>query len=244
MSVETSAGSPDMMRSVIVALTIVAATAVASYPSALPGQIGALSTDCKASGFSRDHRVYQIVATCPGRATSPDGRLAIVQRAYRDRQPPIELQDAKGRTLARLGSVSDDMPLTILWSPDSHWVAVNHHVGSFMDELHLFAIAGQTIVERPALVKAAKQHAVRRYPCLTPDAVLPNALRWSRDSRHLVLVTVSSLYACSDTARKGDWFPLWMIGDVRAGRVDPTSLRVDKADGPLKEPIDRLYRML
>ncbi|MDP1027871.1 hypothetical protein Q5H91_11650 [Sphingomonas sp. KR1UV-12] len=205
-------------------------------------QVGALSTDCKAVGFDEAHRTYQMVATCAGKAISPNGRYAIVQRAYRDRQPPILLQDTRGRTLMRLTMLSDDMPFAVLWSPDSHWIAVNHHVGSFMDRLHLFEMVGDKAVERSTLIRAARHVVTRRYPCLTPDAVLPNALRWSKDGHHLVMVTISSLYACSDTAKSGDWWPLWMIGDVRTGKIDVASVRVDKADGPLHEPRDLLYR--
>ncbi|MBJ6122307.1 hypothetical protein JAO74_10945 [Sphingomonas sp. BT553] len=205
-------------------------------------QIGALSTDCKASGFDRGHRAYQFVATCAGRAMSPDGRYAIVQRAYRDHQPPIELQTAGGRVVARLPELSDDMPFVVLWSPDSRRIAVNHHVGSFMDDLRLFEIVGNKVVPRSALIVAAKHLAVQRFRCLSPGAVLPNAARWSADGHRLMIVTVSSLYACSDTAKAGDWWPLWMIGDVRTGRIDPASIRIDKADGPLREPRDTLYR--
>ncbi len=232
-----------MMR-LSTALSLCATAALMNCPSASLGQIGALSIDCKASGFTRDRSAYQFVATCPGRATSPDRRLVVVQRAYDDRQPPIVVQDAAGRTLGRLSSISDDMPFVVLWSPDSHWIAVNHHVGSFMDELRLFEIVGEKIIERPGLVKAAKYQAVRRYPCLTSSAVLPKAMRWSKDSRRLVLVTISSLYACSDNAKKGDWWPLWMVADVGTGRIDPASIRVDKADGPLKEPSETRYRLL
>lgn len=205
-------------------------------------QIGALSTDCRASGFNRTRSIYQFVATCRGRAPSPDGRLAIVQRAYKDRQPPITLQDAHGRTLALLPSLSDDMPFAVLWSPDGRWLAVNHHVGSFMDELQLFEIVDRQIVRRRDLVTAARGQATRRYRCLAPHAVLPSAIRWSKDSRRLMMVTISSPYACSATARPGDWWPLWMIGDIHTGRIDPKSVRVDRAEGALQEPRDPLYR--
>ncbi|PAV70329.1 hypothetical protein WR25_10454 [Diploscapter pachys] len=221
------------------ALTIVTALSQASFVQA---QIGALTTNCKSSGFNRTKTVYQFVATCRGRAPSPDGSLIIVQRAYRDRQPPIELQDSHGKILARLSSLSDDMPFTVLWSPDAHWLAVNHHVGSFMDELELFEIVDRRVVRRRQLVTAAKRQAVSRFRCLTPDAVLPSAMRWSKDSRHLMIVTISSPYACSENAKAGDWWPLWMIGDVATGRIDAKSVRVDKAEGALQEPRDPLYR--
>ena len=205
------------------ALTIVTALSQASFVQA---QIGALTTNCKSSGFNRTKTVYQFVATCRGRAPSP----------------PIELQDSHGKILARLSSLSDDMPFTVLWSPDAHWLAVNHHVGSFMDELELFEIVDRRVVRRRQLVTAAKRQAVSRFRCLTPDAVLPSAMRWSKDSRHLMIVTISSPYACSENAKAGDWWPLWMIGDVATGRIDAKSVRVDKAEGALQEPRDPLYR--
>lgn len=212
------------------------------HTTPMRAQIGALSTNCRASGFDRNKIIYQFVATCRGRAPSPDGRLAIVQRAYRDRQPPITLQDAHGRTLARLRSLSDDMPFAVLWSPNGQWLAVNHHVGSFMDELQLFEIVDRRIVRRRDLVTAARRQATQTYRCLTPNAVLPSAIRWSKDSRRLMMVTISSPYACSATARPGDWWPLWMIGDIRTGRIDPKSVKVDRAEGALQEPRDPLYR--
>lgn len=221
---------------------IVLVAAGLTFSASVSAQIGALTTDCRASGFNARKTAYQFVATCPGRAPSPNSQFAIVQHAYRDRQPPIELQDSRGKILVRLTSLSDDMPFTVLWSPDGHWLAVNHHVGSFMDELQIFEIVNRRIVERPALAKSAKQQAVSRYRCLNPADVLPSAIRWSKDSRRLMMVTISSLYACSDTAKIGDWWPLWMIGEVRTGQVDFRSIRVDKAEGPLREARDILYR--
>ncbi|WP_243403021.1 MULTISPECIES: hypothetical protein [Bacteria] len=229
------------MRRLFSSCAIVSGFAL-GFASSTSAQIGALTTDCKASGFNRSKTAYQFVATCPGRAPSPDGRLAIVQHAYRDRQPPIELQDAKGKTLAHLATLADDMPFAVLWSRDGRWLAVNHHVGSFMDELQLFEIVGRQIVRRRALVTAAKRQAVTRYRCLRPDSVLPSAVRWSKDSRHLMVVTISSPYACSENAKAGDWWPLWMIGDVATGRIDAKSVKVDKAEGALHEPRDPLYR--
>lgn len=215
--------------------------------SALPAraQVGALQTDCKLGG-GRDEGGYQFVATCAGRAKSPDGRFAVVQHAYRDRQPPIELQDAKRRVIARLGSLSDDMPFSVHWAPNSRWFFVNHHVGSFMDVLRIFEIVGGRVVERPALVRSAVKVAARRYPCLQPDMVLPNGARWARDGRRIVLVTISRPDACSAdyTRTPGNWQPLWMIGDVRTGLVQAGSVQPDRSDRGLREPRQGLYSRL
>lgn len=210
---------------------------------ALPAhaQVGALQTDCKLGGQGKAG--YQFVATCPGRARSPDGRFAVVQRAYRDRQPPIELRDAKGRLVATLPSLSDDMPFTVHWAPNSRWFFVNHHVGSFMDVLRIFEIADGKPIERPALVRAAVRIASRRYPCLRPDMILPSGTRWARGGSAIVLVTISRADACSAeyTRRPGSWQPLWMIGDVRTAKVDARSIQVDRGNTGLREPRGGLY---
>lgn len=204
-------------------------------------QVGALQTDCALGGDQASG--FQFVATCAGRAPSPDGRLAIVQRAYDETQPPIELQDGDGKTLATLPSLSDDMPFSVHWAPDSRWFFVNHHVGSFMDVLQIFEIKGETAIERPALVDAAAALAARRYPCLPAEAVLPNGARWTRDGRSVVLVTISRSDACSESSLgPGEWHPLWMIGDARTGRIDPASVRVAQGDAMLVEPRDYAHR--
>lgn len=205
-------------------------------------QVGALQTDCRLGG-AQDDGGYQFVATCVGRARSPDGRFVIVQRAYRERQPPIELQDARGRTLARLRGLSNDMPFSVMWAPNSRLFFVNHHVGSFMARLRVFEIAGRAAVERPALGNSAVRIAGRRYPCVPPGWFVPTGVRWARDSRRIVLVTISAAYACHPDfrARPGEWWPLWMIGDVRTGLVESRSIRVQADDQSLQMPRDGPY---
>lgn len=204
-------------------------------------QVGSLQTDCSLGGRQSDGS-YQFVATCAGRSRSPDGRFAVVQRAYRETQPPIELQDSRGGRLATLKSLSDDMQFSVMWSPNSRWFYVNHHVGSFMDTLRLFEIVGRSAVERPSLAESAARIAVRRYPCLRGDLVHPNGVRWSRDSRRIVLVTISASYACTLFARRpGTWQSLWMIGDVVTARIDPRSIRVQPDDKPWKMPSGGSY---
>jgi len=203
--------------------------------SAAEAQVGALQTDCRLGGKRGDS--YQFVATCAGSAPSPDRHFAVVQHPYRDTQPPIELQDAQGRTIVRLRSLSDDMPFSVWWSPNSRWFFVNHHVGSFMDTLQVFEVKGRSAIERPALGRAAVRLATRRYPCLRPQMVYPNGLRWSRDGRRLIIVTISATYACQEFARHpGRWQSLWMIGDVQSGRLDGNSIRVQPDEGPLAPP--------
>ncbi|MDF2387534.1 hypothetical protein JMG10_39185 [Nostoc ellipsosporum NOK] len=204
-------------------------------------QVGALQTDCKLGGGGPGG--YQFVATCAGRARSPDGHFAVVQRAYQDKQPPIEVQDARGRVVARLSSISDDMPFSVHWAPNSRWFFVNHHVGSFMDVLRVFEIAGGKVIERPALGRAAVKTASLRYPCLGRDMVLPNGVRWARGGHSIVLVTISRPDACSSdhTNRPGRWKPLWMIGDARTGRVEARSIQPNRDARGLREPRGGLY---
>ncbi len=205
-------------------------------------QVGALQTDCELGGQGKAGG-YQFVATCPGRARSPDGGFAVVQRAYQDQQPPIELRDARDRVVATLPELSDDMPFTVYWAPNSRWFFVNHHVGSFMDVLRIFEIADGRPIERPALVRSAVKIASRRYPCLRPDMILPSGARWTRGGRAIVLVTISRVDACSTdyTTTPGSWQPLWMIGDVRTGMVQARSIQADRSDTGLREPRGGLY---
>lgn len=203
--------------------------------SAAKAQVGALQTDCRLGG-PQQNGSYQFVATCAGRSASPDGRFAVIQKAYQDNQPTIELQDRRGRVVSRLRSLSDDMPFSVFWAPNSRWFFVNHHIGSFMDTLQVFQIVGDRAIERKALPKAAASIAAIRYPCLYPRMVNPNGFKWSRDSQRIVMFTVSRTDACIDFARRpGHWHSLWMIGEVKAGRIERTSIRV--------QPDDRAFRM-
>jgi hypothetical protein len=223
--------------------TYLAAALFLFSASPAEAQVGALQTDCRLGGPQAPES-YQFVVTCAGRSRSPDGRFAVVQRAYRERQPPIEFQDGRGRRLMLLHSLTDDMPFSVHWAPNSRWFFVNHHVGSFMHSLRLFQIVGRRAVERPALARSAVRIATRRYPCLRPDWVNPSGVRWSRDSRRILLVTISASYACSPEfgARPGSWQPLWMIGEVRSGRIVPGSIRVDRGNEGLRMPTDGPYR--
>lgn len=218
--------------------------ALVTAPSAANAQVGALQADCRLGG-PQQNGSYQFVATCAGRSASPDGRFAVVQKAYQGNQPAIEFQDRRGRVLGRLRSLSDDMPFSVFWAPNSRWFFVNHHVGSFMDTLQVFQIIGGAAVERKALPKAAASIAATRYPCLYARMVNPNGFRWSRDGKRIVMFTVSRTDACTDFARRpGKWHSLWMIGDVRTGQIERTSIRVQPDDGPFKMPRNGLYSRL
>ena len=217
-----------------------AALAIAPARSDAPPQATAFNTDCPSVG-GNIKQGYQFIATCAGRSYSPDRRYSIVQRAYDDEQPAIELQDARGRTIATLKSLSDDMPFRLFWAPDSRWFFVNHHVGSFMDEMQLFEITGRSVIERRALVQSAVRTATGRFPCLPPRGVLPNGARWMPDGRSIVMVTISRPSACSESGRPGSWKPLWMIGDAHTGRIDRSSIRVAHGEGELREPRDGVY---
>lgn len=203
---------------------------------------GALQTDCELGGKAPDGSV-QFVVTCAGRAVSPDGKFAVVQRTYQDVQPPIELQDGAGHTLQKIKRLTDDMPFLVSWSPDSRWFYVNHHVGSFMDVLEVYEIVGRHALPRPGLGRSAVRTVVKRYPCLRPAMVLPNGARWSGDSHRIVIWTISRSDSCSGEygTRRGTWRPLWMIGDVRSGRIDPASIRVQPDDAPFADPGDGAY---
>lgn len=194
-------------------------------------QVGALQTDCKLGGMQRDGS-YQFIPTCAGRAISPDGRFAIVQKSYDDDQPPIEFQNGRSKVLMKVHNLSDDMPFSVLWSPDSRWLMVNHHVGSFMDVLQIFEIVHSRAIERTALIKAVQREAVRRYPCLPLDMVLPNGIKWSRDSRRVALYTVSRPDTCTEwSKKKGTFKALLMVGNITTGKIETATVRILPDDG-------------
>ena len=213
-------------------------------PFAAVAQVGALQTDCRLGGPQHSGG-YQFVATCAGRAKSPDGRFAIVQKAYDAVQPAIEFRDRRGRLLHTLRSLSDDMTFSVFWAPNSHWFFVNHHIGSFMDTLQVFQIVRGEAIERKALPRAAAAMAAARYPCLYPRMVNPSGLRWSRNSQRIVIWTVSRPDACGTFARSsGRWHSLWMIGAVDTGQIERSSLRVQLDDQAPKMPAKGPYARL
>ena len=218
------------------------AIASTAFSSDLDAQIGAFETNCKFGGRNSSES-YQFIATCAGRASSPNRMFAVVQRTYSEQQPPIEFQDRHGRVLAKLQSLSDDMPFTVSCAPDSQWFFVNYHVGSFMDRLQLFEIVGKTVVERKKLSEAAVRIATRRYPCLPPEMVLPNGVKWSSDSRRIAIVTVSAPYACKEFGRvPGTFKSLWMIGDVKTERVLPGTTIAQADDKPFALPARKPFQ--
>lgn len=114
-----------------------------------------------------------------------------------------------------------------------------------MDTLQVFQIVGRIAVERKMLPRAAASIAAARYPCLYARMVNPNGVKWSRDSEHIVIVTVSRTDACTDFARRpGNWHSLWMIGDVKSGQVERTSIRVQPDNRPFNIPKGGPYSRL
>ncbi len=203
----------------------------------------AASNPCEGVGKQADGS-YQFLSDCPGRSLSPDGRFAVVQKVHGEEQLPVEFQDTRGGTPIKLPTLTDDMPYAVTWSPNSKWIMVNHHVGSFLDILQLFEVVGGKAIERHALVNAAERLSARRYPCLTAAGVLPSGVRWSRDSRRLVVVTLSSPETCTDFGlhpKAGPWHNLWMIGDVASGHIDPGSVKIASDKGLLTMPQSGAY---
>lgn len=213
---------------------------------AVPG--GALDADCSHVAQGLGGPGYQFILTCPGRAESPDGRFAVVQKA--GEEGGVFLSDGTGRELDEIASLKDGMPFVLFWSPRPHWFFVNHYLGSGLDRLRVFEIVNRTAIERSAVFAEATREMVRRYPCLgrrgTVDA---SGWRWSRDGRRIALLAYARPDACGEMDARGGWQPgplwdpLWMIGDVATGRIDPASVRPRRNGlGPM--PTDGPYAAL
>lgn len=212
-------------------------------------QLGALQTDCKLGGPIGTVG-YQFVATCAGRALSPDKRFAIVQHAYTTTQRPIELQDWRGRVLAKIPSLSDDMPFAVLWSPRPRWFVVNHHVGSFQDRPEVYEIAGDRVIRHGGITREARKQAIHLSPCLRKvrwDFVRGDVMAWSRDGKRIVRAFTTDTDACmgpkglGPVPRKEQWKAFWMISDAATGLVLPGSIRIIPDDKTQYFPSDKLY---
>ena len=211
-------------------------------PAPLPG--GALDTDCSHVADGLGGPGYQFIATCTGRSESPDRRFAVVRRG--GEQGGVILSDQAGRLLVEIPSLNDAMPFTLFWSPRPAWFFANHYLGSGQERLRVFEIVGGNAIERSAVFAEATREIVRRYPCLGRDAsIAASGWRWSRDGRRIAMIVYTRPDACGRWGENGewrtgpDWDPLWMIGDVETGRIDPASVRVRRggvgampADGP------------
>jgi hypothetical protein len=206
------------------------------------GFVTALDDDCTHGGLLPS-RGTQFVGGCAGIAWSPDGRYAV-------RQDKRIGKDAEGATVLLVGrrnepwddisALRDDMPFVVKWSPNARWFYVNHYLGSSQDRLRLFEVVNHSAVEQSGIYADAIRAMVARYPCLARHAtVVASAWRWSHDGNKLLLVAYTRPDACSAepgeriVGRPGDWEPLWMIGDVRTGRIDRASIRMRSKDtGP------------
>lgn len=220
----------------------------AAFGSSASAQIGALQTNCGLGGS--EGRSYQFVATCAGRATSPDGNFSIVQRAYQERQPAIELQDRRRRIIAKISALSDDMPFRILWAPNSRWFVVDHHVGSFMDRPEGYEIVNGRVVSHDQFRRVGQREAQRLFPCLprsSRDWANGSTAGWSKDSRRIAWVFITRTDMCSkqfggkSVTDGKSWRPIWMISDVASGRIIPGSERIDNSEGGLHLPRDHRY---
>jgi hypothetical protein len=212
-------------------------------------QIGAFQTDCQLGGAG-GHKSYQFVATCAGRAASPNKQFAIVQRAYEDRQPAIELQDRRGRKITEIKQLTDDMPFAVFWSPDSRWFLVNHHVGSFMDRPEVYEVAEGKVVSHDRFRHIGQRLAQRLFPCLpqtSTDWASGSAVGWSKDGSRIAWVFITRTDMCNEmwggksVPDERSWRPVWMISEIPSGRIVPGSVHVDRSDGPLELPRDHRY---
>lgn len=233
--------SPSAVASLNVAQAI---SSGAQGPPEVPG--GARETDCRHVG---DRGVgYQFIATCPGRATSPGGRWAVVQQG--GDAADVVLADAGGRLLDEIPNLNDATPFVLLWAPKGDWFLANHYQGSGHERLRVFEIVNRTVVERSAVYADAVRTAVARYPCLGRTAtVFASGWRWSRDGRRIAMTVYARPDACLVERGPGKWVPdgdwevLWMIGHAATGRIDPASVRV-RVDGVGEMPSDGPYAEL
>jgi hypothetical protein len=201
-------------------------------PRAYPG--GAMDIDCSHVGDGLGGPGYQFISTCAGRSASPDGRWAVVKRGGETGEDGgfVSLTDAGGRRLDELRALSDAMPFVLYWSPRSGWFFVNHYLGSDQDRLRVFQIVNRSAIERSSVYAEATRVMIAHYPCLGRNAeVVASGWRWSRDGQRIALIAYARPDACWEfdgTAAHSTpgWEPLWMIGDVATGRIDPASVRV------------------
>jgi hypothetical protein len=230
---------------------------VAGEPTAIPApassatrddafQATAFDTDC--SHVGAEDGGYQFIATCPGKAVSPDGQWAVVTDS--GEEAGTRLENRAGELEDDLTVLRDSMPFVVFWSPRSNWFFVNHYLGSGQDRLRVFEIVNRTAVERSSVFASAIKVAVSRYPCLARGASMAaSGWRWSRDGKRIAMIVYTSPAAChvegppGEWHQKGEWEPLWMIGDVETGRIDPASVRV-RHDGVGPMPTDGPYARL
>lgn len=218
-------------------------------PSAGGTQIGAFETNCRLVGPTLKGG-YQFISTCQGRTQSPDKRYAIVQRAYKDDQPTIELQDSRDRKITTIPQLSDDMPFDVAWAPNSRWILVSHHVGSFMDRPEVYEIRNSRAISRDQFRRTGQKLAQKMFSCLpqsSRDWASGSALGWSKDGRRIAWVFITRTDMCSPdyggmrVPYEKSWKPVWMISEIPSGRIVSGSAHVDQSEGALKIPKDHRY---
>jgi hypothetical protein len=206
---------------------------------------GALDIDCSHVGHGLGSSGYQFIDTCAGRSVAPNRRWALVQRAGDN--ATVTLTNAKGLILDEIPNLSDGMPFVIMWSPRSNWFFANHYLGSDLDRLQIFEIVSRTVIERSDIFADATRMMVKRYPCLARNAmVVASGWKWSKNGQRIAMIVYARSDACwieeSDGRghHAGHWDDVWMIGDIRTGKIDPASVRI-RANGTASFPTTGPY---
>lgn len=176
-------------------------------------------------------------AACAGQAPSFDRRFYVVKNAGMLTGVGL-VRSRDGASLDDLGPL-DGVPFTVFWSPSSYRFFANRKRDSGLDQLHVFEVRGERIFANPALAEDAAGVLRTRRPCMTPEDIGVSGVRWGRDGRRIAMLVWSRRQACGGT---GGWRPLWMIGDVVSGRIDPESVRTRGRLDPL--PADGPYATL
>lgn len=233
------------MRAPVILLffLLVSGSAAPAAPSSR-AQVTALAADCKASGPLRTGG-FQFIEGCALQARAPNGRRAVVQTKVKTESGAVSVTE-NGRSIDALPALADGMPFVLFWSPRSDRFFANHYLGSGLDRLRVFEMVNHAVVERSDLMAAATRVMVGRYPCLKRQAtIVASGWKWSRDGKRIALVAYARPDACTagNGRASGRWEPLWMIGDVAGGRIDPASIRVRRNGlGPM--PKDGPYAKL
>ncbi|WP_431845216.1 hypothetical protein [Allosphingosinicella sp.] len=200
--------------------------------------------DCSAVGREPGASAYSFQSPCAGRSIAPNGRWGVEMI---ERTGAVRLAGRDGLTIDDIASLADGRAFVLEWSPSSDWFFVNHSMGRGEERLRLFQIVNGSVVERSALFAEASREMVSRYPCLGRRGELRvSGRRWSADGTRVALVAYAPADACllrrgaGDFAVEGEWQPLWMIGEVESGRIDPDSVRAS-AGGIAELPSDGPY---
>ena len=200
--------------------------------------------DCSGVGREPGASAYTFQSPCAGRSIAPNGRWGVEMIAPTG---AVRLAGPDGLSIDDIASLADGLPFVLEWSPRSDWFFVNHSLGRGEERLRLFQIINRSVVERSALFAEASREMVRRFPCLGRGGeVRVSGRRWSADGSRVALVAYAPADAClvrrgaGDFAVEGDLQPLWMIGEVESGRIDPATVRTH-AGGIAELPSDGPY---